>query len=431
MRVAFHTLGCKVNRYETDLLKDIFSRAGYEVFDADQNPAAADIYIINSCTVTSQSDSKVRKLLRRIKREHPAALAVLTGCMPQAYPGIADALPEADVITGSKNRAGLINTVERALTSGGRVVEVEAHTRDEGFEDARGAGGDRTRAYVKIQDGCNRYCSYCIIPTARGPVRSKPLESFKTELADLAAAGYREVVLVGINLSLYGSEIGLRLADAAEAAELIPGIDRVRLGSLEPELLTEEDILRLAACKKLCPHFHLSLQSGSAGVLKRMRRQYGPEEFADIVKLLRTHFTDPALTTDIIAGFPGETQREFEETLEFVERIKFSAAHIFGYSVRAGTKAADMPNRVPAPVIRERVAGLIRLTDTHTASYYSSKVGTRADVLFEHSSIPGRAFGHTADYIPVSVRSDTDLCGQILPVQIVSAGKSGAEGRLV
>ena len=340
MRAAFYTLGCKVNQYESQAMEELFRRRGYEIVPPSQE---AELYIVNSCTVTSSGDKKTRQIVRRLRREHPLAVVALTGCLPQTDPRAAEELPEADLVLGTRERRTVVEAVEEYLARRQRLVRVLPHEAEEPFEPLEALGDDgHTRAFLKIQDGCTQFCAYCIIPFARGPLRSRELAALREEIAGLAAAGYREVVLTGINLSLYGRELGLRLPDAVEATASVPGIDRVRIGSLEPELLTDEDIARLAAVPQLCGQFHLSLQSGCDATLARMNRHYTAARYREIAGALREKFPGCAITTDVITGFPGETPEEFAETCRFVREMGFAMVHIFPYSVRPGTPAAGM-----------------------------------------------------------------------------------------
>ena len=322
MRIAFATLGCKVNQYETENLMELFLSDGFDVVEPQEE---ADVYVVNSCTVTSSGDKKSRQLLRRLKKQNPAAKVALTGCFPQAFPDAAELIPEADIITGSYNRKGLLQAVQKALATGERVVDITPHQRHEAFEgmSVRGLRG-RTRAFIKIEDGCERYCSYCIIPTARGPIRSKPLKDIRAELEGLVENGYKEVVLVGINLSSYGKDLGLRLIDAVKLACSVEGLHRVRLGSLEPELLSDEDLSEMAKLPHFCPQFHLSLQSGCDKTLRAMNRHYDCAEYRRIVDKIREVFENPSITTDIMVGFPGETEEDFEASMTFAEEIRQS-----------------------------------------------------------------------------------------------------------
>lgn len=429
MRVAFFTLGCKVNQYETQILSQLFADDGYDVVSHTE---PADVYILNSCTVTSTGDKKTRQMLRRFKSQNPGAVVALTGCFPQAFPDAAERLPEADVITGSSNRARLPEAVKRCLATGERVIDISPHQQGEGFEHmSLKKLSERTRAFVKIEDGCERYCSYCIIPKARGPVRSKPLTDLREELHNLARASYQEVVLVGVNLSCYGAELGIRLIDAVELACSIDGIQRVRLGSLEPELLSEEDIQRMAAQPKVCPQFHLSLQSGCDETLKRMNRHYTTREYESIVRSLRKNFKNCAITTDIMVGFPKETEEEFQQSMAFASKIAFPKVHVFAYSPREGTRAAAMPGQISKGEKEERSARMIALTQEVRKNFLQSQVGQTVSVLFERELAPHVFEGYSENYTPVHLSSPEDLHGKILPVKIISAQSDWCTGQLM
>lgn len=427
MKAAFYTLGCKVNQYETQILEQLFLDGGFELVPPT---TTADVYVVNSCTVTGAGDKKTRQALRRFRRLAPQAALVLTGCFPQAFPEDAARIPEADIITGSQNRGGLLSIVRRFLQTHSRIVEIVPHKAGEPFENMRAAAfAQHTRAFVKIEDGCDRYCSYCIIPTARGPIRSKSLAELSAELTGLAAAGYREAVLVGINLSSYGKETGwrFRLADAVELACAIPGIERVRLGSLEPELLTPEDIARMAAQPKFCPQFHLSLQSGCAATLARMNRHYTPQEYRALAAALRAAFDNAALTTDMITGFPGETEEEFLESLAFVKELRFAKVHVFPYSEREGTRAAALP-QLPKAVRDERAARMTAACEDMRRAFLETQVGRTERVLYEAGS-PLGAEGHTKNYTHVHVPGPR-LSGQLLPTELIRVSGGGCIGRI-
>lgn len=428
MRASFFTLGCKVNQYETQILKQLFSAEGYDIVEFDEQ---ADVCVINSCTVTDTGDKKTRQALRRAKRENPGAVVALCGCMPQAFPNLCDELPEAQVITGSYNRKGLLEAVKRSLATGERVIDITPHQRGEGFERMRAnAFDEHTRAFVKIEDGCERYCSYCIIPTARGPVRSKPVEELQTELRELAAQGFKEAVLVGINLSCYGKDMGLRLLDAIKAAAAIPGIERIRLGSLEPELLNYEDIKALAALPQFCPQFHLSLQSGCDETLKRMNRHYTAAEYMDIVRMIRSVFENSAITTDIMVGFPGETDAEFEASLAFFESVGFAKAHVFAYSPRAGTKAASLNEQVRKSIKDQRSHRMLAAAEQARGQFLSSQAGKIVPVLFETSEKDLNS-GYTMNYTPVHVSCAKNLQGTIRQVRLTGVSDDACVGQLL
>ena len=410
MKAKVITLGCKVNQYESEAMLSSLLQHG---FAAAEDKETADVVILNSCTVTAESDRKVRQIFRRAKKDNPDAVMVLTGCMAQAFPEDARRLEEADIILGTSNRKRLVPDLLAFLSARQRIIDIAPHTNDEKFENLNVENfTGRTRAFVKIEDGCNRFCSYCIIPYARGRVRSKPLEDLKAELAGLGANGYKEVVLTGINLSAYGQEFGLHLCDAIEAACATPGIERVRLGSLEPEQLSEDVIRRMAKQKKLCPQFHLSLQSGCDATLKRMNRRYNAAEYQACCEILREEFDNPAITTDVIVGFPGETEEEFAETERFLKAIHFYEMHIFKYSRRAGTRAADMPDQVPEGTKSVRSDILLALEKQQSLEYRGRFLGTEEEILLEEPiEIDGTKYmmGHTRQYVKGAVPYEEGL----------------------
>ena len=429
MRVAFYTLGCKVNQYESEALSAAFAQIGFETVPADQ---PADVYIINSCTVTSASDQKTRQLLHRLRRQNPDAVIALTGCFPQAFPERALQMEEADIIRGARDRLKLLDDVQAVLSSGGRIHALFPHERGEAFESmAIGRFHERTRAFVKIEDGCDKYCSYCIIPKARGPIRSKPLKELESELHTLSANGYREIVLVGINLSSYGRELGCGLTDAVELACSVPGIERVRLGSLEPELLSDGDLMRLAKLPKFCPQFHLSLQSGCDETLRRMNRRYTSAEYLTLVQKIRRTFENPAITTDIMVGFPGETEEEFGKSLAFVKAVGFARAHVFAYSRRTGTRADRMPCQLTRREKECRSAAMIAATNEARAAFLRTQTGLVEPVLFETCTADGCYEGYTPNYSLVRVKYDKPLSGKIFPVLITGAEAEYCTGQLV
>ena len=413
MRVSFYTLGGKVNQYETQILSQMFLADGFDVVDFDEQ---ADVCVINSCTVTASGDRKMRQIIRKAKQISKDAAVCVTGCFPQAFPNID--IEGADIITGNQNRKAVLLNTKKFLLNREKIVDITPHTKNEEFEKMRADGFlERTRATIKIEDGCDRFCTYCIIPYARGPIRSKSLEDIKAEAENLAEKGYREIVLVGINLSSYGKHTENRLIDAVKTVCEVEGIDRVRLGSLEPELLSDGDIQEMAKLEKFCPQFHLSLQSGCDETLKRMNRHYDTKEYKRIVDTIRKNFDNPAITTDIMVGFAGETQEEFEKSLNFSKEIGFAKAHVFSYSRRTGTKAASMPNQVPNNVKKQRSIRLINTLEQSRAEFLNSQIGTFAEVLFETADKTGN-HGYTKNYTPVYVKTTRDLRGQILKVKI-------------
>lgn len=432
MRAAFFTLGCKVNQYESEVLAARFSAAGFDVVSGHE--PGCDVYVVGSCTVTAEGDRKTRQMVRRFKRENPGAIVVLTGCYPQAMPEEASAIAEADIVTGAKGRAELPELVLRFVREGKRIISIAPHERGEEFEACSAADfGVRTRAFLKIQDGCDNWCTYCIIPKARGPVRSKPLAALGEELRGLANAGYREVVLTGINLSNYGRESGLHLSDAVRAAAATPGIERVRLGSIEPDLLTPEEIRILAEeCgERFCPQFHLSLQSGCDRTLLRMNRHYTAGQFLAVAEEVRKRFPGAALTTDMMAGFPGETEEDHQESIAFAEKVGFAKIHAFAYSRRPGTKADAMPDQVPQEVKHRRCNELISASDVLRRAALEAMVGRTEPVLFEERGRWGHT-GYTPNYTPVTVADPAIMQGEIRPVLItgVAADNDSCEGIL-
>ena len=417
MRVSFYTLGCKVNQNETGALAQLFEQNGFTVVE---NGEAADVYVVNSCTVTNFGDQKSRKWLRRAKRENPGAVTVLTGCYPQAFPEEAAAIAEADVVTGSGNRRSILEDVMQVVNGErGKVVDIRPHQKGEAFEELpMDRFADHTRAFVKIEDGCGRQCAYCVIPRARGPVRSRSEQSILEELRRLADAGYREVVLTAISLLSYGRDTGTCLADLVERTAGVEGIERIRLGSLDPDLLTDRDIARLAAVDKLCPQFHLSLQSGCSKTLRAMRRPYTAEQYAAVADKLRAAFGagNVSLTTDVIVGFPGETEEDFVQSMAFVTEQKFLKVHVFPYSRREGTPAYDYPGQLPE---HEKEARSRRMTDAVEAvrgRLAQAMAGQQAEVLLETPLSSTLFTGYTRQYLPVVVNAPGHQSGDILRV---------------
>ena len=426
MKVSTITLGCKVNQYETQAMLNQLLQGG---FSACQTGEDADIILLNSCTVTSTSDHKVKQTLHKARREHPHAVIVLTGCMPQAFPELAEDLTDADIVLGNSNRSSLLPHILQYLSTRQRIIDIVPHQTKEKFESMSVENFyERTRAVIKIQDGCNRCCSYCSIPYARGRVRSKPLDDLIAEVTQLAEKGYKEIVLTGINLSAFGQDINLHLCDAVEAVCAINGIERVRLGSLEPEQLSEDVIIRLSKQQKLCPQFHLSLQSGCDETLKRMNRHYTTEEYRTIVQNLRNAFDNAAITTDIMVGFPGETEEEFMQSLEFAKEISFSKVHVFAYSQRPGTKACNAPNQITKKVKETRSKQMMHVTNQTKQAFLNQQCGTIQDVLVEREINTNLYEGYTANYTPVQFHSDKNLCGQLVAVHITKANENDCYG---
>lgn len=427
MKAAFYTLGCKVNQYESQALAEQFRAKGFQIVLPEE---AADVYLVNSCTVTGTGDQKSRQAVRRLKRLHPQSIVVLTGCMPQAYPGQADALTQADIVVGNRDSERILDAIDEYQLTGRRIFQVVPHEAGETFHGSGITGfQERTRAFVKIQDGCDRFCSYCIIPTSRGRVRSKPLDDLEAELTRLRDAGFLEIVLVGINLSSYGKDLSVTFCDAVELACSIEGILRVRLGSLEPDHLTPDVVERLSNCEKLCPQFHLSLQSGCDETLRRMNRHYTCAEYEALCESLRQSFPDASITTDVMTGFPGETEDEFSKTLAFVQKIGFEKMHVFPYSSRPGTRAASMPQH-PKAAKEERARRMRAAADDMRRRFLTGEIGKRFPVLFESTETDGFLEGYTPNYTPVRVRAPQALCGTVREVIITGSAVDGCTGML-
>ena len=419
MRVTFYTLGCKVNQTETGALAQLFEENGYTVVPGGE---AADVYVVNSCTVTNFGDQKSRKWLRRAKRENPGAVTVLTGCYPQAFPQEAAAIAEADVVTGSGNRRAILRDVQRVLDGEAeRVVDIRPHEKGERFEELpMDKFAEHTRAFIKVEDGCNRQCAYCVIPRARGPVRSRSEQSILQELHRLAAAGYKEIVLTAISLPSYGADTGTSLVDLVERAAAVPGVERLRLGSLDPDMLHEDDIRRLARVEKLCPQFHLSLQSGCDKTLRAMRRPYTTAQYAAIAARLREAFgpENVSFTTDVIVGFPGETEEDFAQSMAFVTAQRFLKVHVFPYSRRAGTPAYDFPDQVPEHEKEARSRRMTAAVEAVRAEEATRMQGRTATVLLETPLSATLFSGYTPQYLPVLVSAPGCQSGDIVKVTL-------------
>lgn len=429
MKFRIFSFGCKVNQYESEYIRQIMCADGYEYTETSD----ADIYIVNSCSVTAVSDSKCRKLLHKLRREHPQSVILLSGCMSQAFPERHENFSDCDIVIGNTSRSTIPSYIREFLSTKERIIDVTAHDRkNEVFEPCIvNDFSERTRAFLKIEDGCDRFCSYCIIPYARGKVRSKPVCDLRKEVDALADNGYTEIVLVGINLSKYGSDIGLNLCDAVECVAENDKICRIRLGSLEPELLDEEIVNRLAKCDKMCPQFHLSLQSGCDETLKRMNRRYTGDEYKVIVNRLRSAFDNTSITTDIMVGFPGETEEEFENSLKFAQEIGFAKVHVFPYSRRSGTVADKMPMQLEKAIKEKRAAIMTEKCEEKRAEFMANQVDLVCDVLFERLDKNGLFEGYTRNYITVSVDSKgEDLTGQCRNVLITSVQEDRCLGVL-
>ena len=415
MTVKIFTLGCKVNQFETQAMFKDLSDNGYEIVSEDQN---ADISIINSCAVTQASEQKAVKLIHRIKRENPDTVIVLTGCMAQAFPQSGNKLSEVDIILGNKRRNDLVPTIKKYFSDMQKLTFVEDYSKKDDYENLSvDTFINRTRAFLKIEDGCNRFCSYCIIPYARGRVRSCSLEYIKNQIQSFAKNGYKEVVIIGINLSSFGSDIGLKFSDAIRTACESADI-RIRLGSLEPESMDMETLKIFSQYKNFCPQFHLSLQSGCDETLKRMNRHYTSAEYAEIVNNIRTVFDNPSITTDVMVGFAGETDEEFKKSLDFVQSIGFAKVHIFPYSRRKGTVADRYPDQLSPEIKKARAAEMARVTDITSRNFFDSQIGRTEKVLIETRNKNGRYEGYTMNYTPVLVDTDESNINKVVDVLI-------------
>ena len=428
MKAKVITLGCKVNQYESEAMLSSLLQHG---FAAAEDKETADVVILNSCTVTAESDRKVRQIFRRAKKDNPDAVMVLTGCMAQAFPEDARRLEEADIILGTSNRKRLVPDLLAFLSARQRIIDIAPHTNDEKFEDLNVENfTGRTRAFVKIEDGCNRFCSYCIIPYARGRVRSMPLQAAVEQAKGLAAEGYREIVINGIEISSWGWEWkdGSCLRQLLAAlCTAVPAV-RIRLGSLEPRTIDEDFCKTLCVYPNLCPQFHLSLQSGSDTVLQRMHRRYDTARYLESVRLLRQYFPGCAVTTDLIVGFPGETEEEFGQSLDFLRTCGLSMFHIFPYSRRKGTPAAAMPGQIPNAVKERRAAEAAAVAAELETQYHTALLGTTQQVLFEQEE-DGLYAGHAMNYVKVYVQA-ADLHNEIRAVRITELCRDGVFGEL-
>ncbi len=426
MKIFISTFGCKVNQYESEAILENFYKIGYiktETF------IDADVIIVNSCTVTGESSKKIKRTLHKMRAQNKNAIIILTGCMPQAFPQEVEELKDADIILGNSQKRDIVKVLLEFIKNKDKIVRINPYNREDKFEKMSiNRFNERTRAFLKIEDGCNRFCSYCIIPYARGRVRSKSVDEILSEVKTLVSNGYKEIVLVGINLSSYGSDLGVSLCDAIEKVCSVGEIKRVRLGSLEPEQMDENTIKRLSKQDKLCPQFHLSLQSGCDKTLKRMNRHYTADEYFIITQNLRKYFNNASITTDIMVGFPGETEEDFNESLEFAREIGFSKVHVFSYSVRKGTLAAEFEDQIPQEVKKQRSKVMISVTNKIREEFLNSQIGKTEPVLYEIQNNEGFFEGYTRNYTPVKVKSVHDLHGKIVMTKITGVDKESCIG---
>lgn len=416
-KAALHNLGCKVNSYETEAMTQLLEKNGYEIVPFSEK---ADVYIVNTCSVTNMADRKSRQMLHKAKANNPEAVVVATGCYVQTAAEKVKQDLSIDIIVGNNKKKEIVNILGEFYKKKENIHMIDINHTEE-YEDLEiSTVTEHTRAHMKIQDGCNNFCSYCIIPYARGRIRSRKMDNIKNEMKRLAEGGFREIVLTGINLGFYRDGENT-LIDVIEMADKIDGIERIRLGSIDPEVVTEEFAARLGKVKKICPHFHLSLQSGCDSVLKAMNRHYTTEEYLEKCGMLREVFENPALTTDIIVGFPGESEEDFQTTLEFVKKVGFAQIHVFKYSKRAGTVAAKMPNQVDEKEKTKRSEKLIQAGLELTRQYRQGFIGKREEILFEENKIvDGKEYsvGHTKNYIEAAVENMGDISGKVLEAEI-------------
>ena len=420
LKVAFCSLGCKVNQYETNAMAQKFIEHGYSVVDFEE---PADIYIVNTCTVTSIADKKSRQMLRRAKEHNENSIVVACGCYAQVAAKEIEKIEDVNLVIGNNEKNDIIEIIEK-YRADNKVNEIVSDVmyKEEYVEFGPTTYTEKTRAVIKVQDGCDRFCSYCLIPFARGHIRSRSIDNVIEEVKKVVDDGFKEVVITGIHVASYGRDFkdGTTLIDLLEKINEVEGLQRIRLSSIEPIIMTDDFIERLSKLDKICDHFHLSLQSGCTETLKRMNRRYTAEEFFEAANRLRAKFPNAALTTDIIVGFPGETVEEFNETYEFLKKIKFYHMHVFKYSPRKGTKAAVMPNQVDSKIKEIRSKKLIELSDESELEYNKSYIGKKVQVLFEEKD-NGYYKGHTKNYMVVKYRTDEGLENKIKDVMIVDA----------
>lgn len=434
-KVAFYTLGCKVNQYETEAMLEMFKENGYEQVGSEDY---ADVYVINTCTVTHMSDRKSRQYIRRMKKKNPDSIIAVVGCYSQVSPEEILEIEEVNLVMGTNERRTIVDEIKKleAIEGNKKASTVDDIMKVRAFEEIEiSQSNGRTRAFMKIQDGCDRFCTYCIIPYARGgKVRSRDIESIVNEAKTLSENGYEEVVLTGIHVASYGKDLkedNANLLDVIKRINEIDGIKRIRTSSVEPILFSDEFVNEVSKMKKVMPHYHLSLQSGCDETLQRMNRRYTTQEYKTIVEKLRKEIPYVAITTDVIVGFPGETEEEFEETYNFLKNIELAQMHIFKYSPRKGTKAADMQNQVSPQIKHERSEKLIQLNKENFKNFASKMIGKEFEVLFEQEIGENRYEGLTPNYLKTIVTSNEDICGKILKVKIVEVKDEYIEGNLV
>lgn len=428
-KVGLHTLGCRVNQYETEAIAEAFIKNDYKVVDFNE---FADVYVINTCTVTNIGDKKSRQMIRKAKKINPEAIVVVAGCYAQVAPDEVAMIEGVDIIIGTSDKDKAAELVEEYRENKHQIKKVDNIMSIKEFEELEiDEYQDRTRAFLKIQDGCNRYCSYCLIPYARGPVRSRNPENIINEVKKLASNGFKEIILSGIHVASYGKDLdNVNLEQIVESINKISGIERIRIGSVDPMFFTDYTIERLSNLQKFCPHFHLSLQSGCNVTLKRMNRHYTTEMYRDTVNKIREKFIDASITTDVIVGFPGETEEEFKTTYEFLNNIKLSKMHIFKYSPRKGTRAAGFTDQISGEIKETRSRALISLDKQLEREYIEKFINREMDVLFEETN-ENISCGYTKNYIKVCVNTDADVTGRILSAKLKDNLGNMAQGYIL
>ena len=420
--VSFCTLGCKVNQYETEAMTKLFKDAGYTIKDFDE---ICDVYVINTCTVTGMGDRKSRQMINRAKKQNPNAVIAVVGCYSQVAPDEVKKIDGVSIVLGTSSKNEIVKLTQKAIEEKKNIFSVNDIMKVRNYEDMWVSSySSKTRAFVKIEDGCTEFCTYCIIPYARGPVRSRSIESIKNEVKALSENGFKEIVLTGIHIASYGKDTKTHtLLDVIKEIAKIDGIERIRLGSLEPRILTEEFISEISKIKKVCNHFHISLQSGCDETLKRMNRKYTTDEYFESVCLLRKYFENPAIATDVMVGFPGETEEEFQSSLDFVKKVNFADAHVFAYSNRKGTKADVMENQVDKSTKENRSRKMSGCVKTLQKNYMNEFSGKEEKILVEREIADGIFEGHMTNYIKVHVKSDEDISKKIISVKIEKCEK--------
>ncbi|ENK1242924.1 tRNA (N(6)-L-threonylcarbamoyladenosine(37)-C(2))-methylthiotransferase MtaB [Clostridium sp. FAM 1755] len=431
MKVAFSTLGCRVNVYETEAMTEKFIKQGYEVVDFNE---VADVYVINTCTVTNMGDRKSRQMISRGRRQNSNSIIAVVGCYSQIAPDEVSKIEGVDVVLGTRNKGDIVYWVNRAMEEKNQIIEVKDVLKNKEFEELNiEEYRDKTRAFLKIQDGCNRFCSYCLIPFARGAVCSKKLEKIIEEVKKLSKHGFKEVILSGIDIASYGFDLegNYNLTSILEEIDKVEGIERIRIGSIDPTFFTEEEVIRISKLKKFCPHFHLSLQSGCNETLKRMNRKYTVEQYKDIVYNLRKNVEDVSITTDIIVGFPGETEEEFNKTYEFLKDIKLSKMHVFKFSPRNGTRAEKMENQIDGNIKEERSNKIIDLDKNLEKEFMKKFIEKGMPVLYEkETKEKGIYEGYTPNYIKIYAKSLKDITGKIMNTKLKEVSKDFIKGEI-